>query len=192
MEQLPQIVLTGDRWNARARRGVAAQVPVGAAYSGSWAFARARAGAPVCPCIPTETLSNFITTVSTCQRPLQKAASSAFAIYRKGPRRWLLTQPSAILGRERQRPRALVISYIRCGSLADKRDWSVGPKESDFFAWPKNLASAIDLDKPTRLQLTTRGDGPCLTRPLDSGAAHSSGICTPRPAATTKSGKQML
>jgi hypothetical protein len=35
-----------------------------------------RAGAPVCPCIRTETLSNFITTVSTCQRPAQNAATA--------------------------------------------------------------------------------------------------------------------
>jgi hypothetical protein len=61
-----QIVLTGDRWNARARRGEAVRVPVGAAYSGSFS---GLAGAPgLALAFECKTLSNSITTVVDCQR----------------------------------------------------------------------------------------------------------------------------
>jgi hypothetical protein len=74
LEHLPQIVLTGDRWNARARRE---EKQHGFLWAPPIPGPRlARAGAPVCPCIRTETLSNFITTVSTCQRLARKAATA--------------------------------------------------------------------------------------------------------------------
>lgn len=69
--------------------------------------------------------------------------------YKKGPRRWLLTQPSAILGHERQRSRALVISYITSGFVAAKRH--LAAQNLSIFSWSEERA--ID-----------DSSGPCLTQ----------------------------
>jgi len=132
LEQLPQIVLTGDRWNARASREEKQHGFLWAPPIPGPRLARRCAGMPLHSNRNLKQLYHDGFDLSTA---CSKCCNCHSQYSREGSPRWLLTQPSAILGRERQRPRAraLVISYQkRWPPSADKRDWS-GPKSKGLL-----------------------------------------------------------
>jgi len=136
LEQLPQIVLTGDRWNARASREEKQHGFLWAPPIPGPRLARRCAGLPLHLNRNLKQLYHDGLDLSTA---CSKSCNCLSQSLRKGRPRWLSTQPSAILGRER--PTAARSGHQLSDGLLRRSNGTGRASKVKAFSWPKKHAS---------------------------------------------------